>query len=772
MNKTIFLIAWFFLAACSILGSVQDRRGDQAIRDGEWDEAVFAYQEALQEDPFNDELQNKFKMAKGQAAQMYHRRGRDYLQTGKPQLAIVEFKRALKLVPSGADHHAALSEALHYQEARALTDEAETLRLLGREDEAMALYQRAVERDPHLQKALEGITTLTENNQAMRRTSEFTQPITLRFRDAGLKEVFEGLSKAAGINFIFDKDVRNDPVTIFIQDAPFEEALRLILSSNNLFSARVGPTTLLVSPNTRQKQDQYQDQMVRTFYLSSAKAKDMVTLLKSMLDSKRMYANEQLNAVVLRDRPEKLQLAEKILLANDRRESEVVLDVEVLEVTRTKKQDYGVDFAKSARVGIIPQPGGTLTDTLLQTFSKSQLTDVGGANYLFQLPTEVVLDFLKTVTDTKTLASPKIRVVNNQKAEINIGDKEPILLSTTNVLPGNTTSAVPSTSTVTSIEFRDTGVKLAVEPSIRLVNELSLKLKIEFVRLGDKVVLQAAPLIEQFRFGNRTTETTLNMKDGETIVIAGLIQEEDRKTKRTIPWLGDLPGLGPFFTSYDTQRVTTEVVVTITPKIIHAMTPPGPARQAFWSGTEHFYSNKPLFSRSASHALNFRGYPVSTGKGQQKGHTLPRSLTPLNPSRRLEGAVALRVEPSDLAIKVGQEFQVHLTAENFSSFSGGGANLEFDSQILELKTIQEGTFLSDGSTKALLSLEPLSTEGTFKMLFTRQGAPASGNGELALVTFIAKAPGVSQVSFHMSKTGGGDNDTPTQLQGRAMVRVR
>ncbi len=770
MLNIFLLLTCFLWVSCSLLGSVQVQRGDQHTKEGEWEEAVIAYQEALQEDPFNEKIQGKLEMARSQAAKMYHRRGRKFLNEGKPSLAMSEFKRALKVEPSEEAHHAALNEALNYQEARDLTEEAETLRLLGREEEAMALYQRAVEHDPHFMPALEGIAILSEQSQSALRMSELTQPVTLRFRDAGLKEVFEGLSKAAGINFIFDKDVRNDPVTIFIQDTPFQEALKLILSSNNLFSAQVGPATLLVSPNTRQKQDQYQDQMVRTFYLSTAKAKDMVTLLKSMLDSKRMYANEKLNAVVLRDRPDKLQLAEKIILANDRRESEVILDVEVLEVTRTNRQDYGVDYAKSAKVGIVPQPGGTLTSTLLQTFSRSQLTDIGGDNYLFQLPTEVVLDFLKTVTDTKTLASPKLRVVNNEKAEINIGDKEPILLSTTNVLPGTTTSAVPSTSTVTSIEFRDTGVKLSVEPSIRLVNELSLKLKIEFVRLGDKVVLQAAPLIEQFRFGNRTTETTLNMKDGETVVIAGLIQEEDRKTKRTIPWLGDLPGLGSLLTSYDTQRVTTEVVVTITPKIIHAMTPPGPARQAFWSGTEHFYSNKPLFTRAASHALHFKGYPVGTRHRKAKASILPRSLAPANRDQQGEGHVQLRVEPSDLAIKVGQEFQVQLTAENFPSSVQQGATLEFDSHILELKEVHMGKRMSDGSSSPV-EVETLGREGTVQLFLKKQGEAVSGTGALAQVTFLAKEPGVSHVSFHLSETEDGEPPV-SRMRGQAIVRVR
>jgi len=295
-------------------------------------------------------------------------------------------------------------------------------------------------------------------------------------------------------------------------------------------------------------------------------------LLKSMLDSKRMQANEQLNTIVIRDQPEKLEMAEKIILANDRLESEVLFDVEVLEVNRTVNQTYGLTYPKSVAAAMVP-PGftGLINGDIGQQFTLSHLTSLGQGNYLFKLPTNVQLDFFKQITDAKTLASPKIRVVNNKKAEINIGDKQPILLSTTNVLPGQAaTGAVPTTSTVTSIEFRDTGVKLTVEPSIHLGNELSLKMKIEVVSLGERVTLQLNPPITQFKFGNRSAETMLNVRDGETIVLGGLIQEQDQKTRITIPWIGDLPFIGNLLSSFQTQRVTTEVILTITPHIIPA----------------------------------------------------------------------------------------------------------------------------------------------------------------------------------------------------------
>src|SRR6476660_3123552 len=218
-------------------------------------------------------------------------------------------------------------------------------------------------------------------------------------------------------------------------------------------------------------------------------------------------------------------MAEKIILANDRLDSEVLFEVEVLEVDRTVEPTPGPAYRKPGAAALVP-PGfaGTIVGDVAQQSTLQQLSSLGKGNYLFKLPNNVQLDFFKRITDAKTLAAPKVRVVNNKTAEINIGDKQPILLSTTNVLPGQSaTGAVPTTSTVTSIEFRDTGVKLTVEPSIHLGNELSLKMKIEVIRLGDLVTLQASPPITQFTFGNRSAETMHNIKDGETIVLGGLI---------------------------------------------------------------------------------------------------------------------------------------------------------------------------------------------------------------------------------------------------------
>ena len=587
-----------FLAGCAYFTSPDVKRGDQQLAAGNWEEASLAYKEALKDDPFDPTLQNKYLMARERAAASYEERGRAYLKEHQPDLAMEQFKRALTIEPSSLEHQSGLLEALRLKDARGQNREADRLAQLGRTDEAMEAYAKAAELDPSFKEPLESISKLTEEQQALNRDDRRKQPVTLRFRNAGLKEVLEGIGKAGGINLIFDKDIRNDPVTISIQDTPFEDALNLILNSNSLFTRTVAPGVMIVSPNTKQKQEQYQDLMIRTFYLSNAKAKDMVVLLKTMLDPKRMQANEQLNTIVIRDQPEKLEMAEKIILANDRLDSEVLFDVEILEVDRTTNQTYGLTYPKSVAAAIVP-PGftGTIAGDLAQQFTFSQLTSLGKDSYLFKLPTNIQLDFFKQITDAKTLAAPKVRVVNNKKAEVNIGNKQPILLSTTNVLPGQAaTGAVPTTSTVTSIEFRDTGVKLTVEPSIHLGNELSLKMKIEVISLGQQVTLQLNPPITQFTFGNRSAETMLNVRDGETIVLGGLLQEQDQKIRTTIPWIGDLPFIGNLLSSFQTQRVTTEVILTITPHIIQGMTPPGLSKQVFWSGTDSTYATSPLYT--------------------------------------------------------------------------------------------------------------------------------------------------------------------------------
>lgn len=756
------------LSACS---SSSVRKGDRFAADGQWDQAVGAYREALKKDPFDTGIQTRLDDARSHAGAVHYAEGRHALEEHRLIDALREFKQALGLDPSKQEHHEGMAEALRLKEARDQMETAGKLVSLGRPDEALAAYERAVELDPTLAQALDAITQITKQQRADRSLGSSTQPITLRFQNAKLKEVFEILARTAGVNVIFDKEVRDDPITIFVKDLPFDEALSLILSTNNLLTQRISSDTLLVMPNTKQKQAQYQDLLLRTFYLANAKAKDAVNLVRTMLDSKKIYVDEKINAIVVRDEPVKLQLAERMLFAIDRREPEVELDLEVLEVNRTKSLKYGLNFAKQAGAGLITAGGTGGISTSPTQFTFRQLTSIGPASYLFTLPASVLIDFFKQDSDAKTLASPKLRVLNNKSASINIGDKQPILLSTTNVLPGQAaTGAVPTTSTVTSIEFKDTGVKLTVEPSINLMDEVTLKLKVEVTRLGDQVTLQASPEIKQFKFGTRSAETTLSLKDDETVVLAGLIQEEERKTRVTVPLLGDIPLLGNLFTSTTQDRVETEVVLTLTPRVVRTMAAPPMATQAMWSGTENAYATTQLYPPRAMKVSHERS-PSSTSHAkpssdEKEGASGAVPQPAAGAATALAEQVAkvpslLTFRPADLSAAAGQEFRLDLMAARGDAVAEATATLSYDPALVEFRRVGPGA----------AAISARATDGQVLLTIRRPGRAEIGETVLAMLFFQAKAKGEARVTLQANAGGAATAAGPVVTE-QAVVHVR
>ena len=716
-------IGVFLLQACAGL-SPEARYAEELLEKQMFDGAVAAYREAIKNDPFNAELQTKLEEAKTQAAGYHYGRGRTFLKSKQLPEALQEFQIALGLDPTKSAHHVALGDAVRLKNARTSLHDAEKLRRFGRLDEAMAAYERAIELDPSLVAAVEGLTSLVQDQQTRKKLGDSAEPVTLRFQSTRLKQVFEILARAANINILFEKDVRDDLVTIFTKDTPFDEALNLILTTNRLFAKRVSEDTLLVIPDTKQKRQQYQDLKIRTFYLTNAKAKDMSNLLRTILETKRIYVNEPLNTVVVRAEPEKIMLAEQIILANDRRDAEVVFDVEILEVNKNKRKRLGASFAKQIGAGFFPLVDGAASGTFgsASSFTMRQLRNLGSNSYLFTFPSSILLDFFKTESDAKTLANPQLRVLNNQKASINIGDKQPILLSTTNVNPG-TDNALSSTSTVTSIEFKDTGIKLDVKPTIHLTDEITIELKIEVTRLGDLVRLQSDPIIEQFRFGTRTAETTLNLKDGETVVLAGLIQEEDRKTRESVPGIDDIPIIEDLFFNQK-DKITTEVILAITPRLVRSLTTPSIVKQTLWSGTAERFATQPLFSKPE---------PVS----------IPPVLQSQPATTAVMASARMFVVPSSVSAQVGETVRMNIMAEDLPVLETTQLTMTYNSDILEFIQALPGDDrqADEKGRKIAASANPQS--GHIVIRLEEKGELPIENGLLARVEFKVKASGSS-----------------------------
>ena len=750
-----FLIAAVLLAGCFSYYVPDTTLADRLMQEGNWEAAMAAYQEALKDDPYNPAIQAKLNAAKGRVAAAYQERGRAALKERNLTHAIEAFKQALSLEPSNLEHQSALAQALRYKEAQDRLIVGQKMLKGGRLEDAAEAFERALELDPDLKAAQDGLVQLAEKQKSVSLPlSGSKQPITLKFQSARTKEVFEVLARAVGINVLFEKDMKDDPITIFVKDASFEEALNLMLTTQSLFIRRLTADTILVIPKTKAKLDQYQDLLIRTFYLSTAKAKDMVNLLRTMLETKRIFVNEDLNAIVMRDSADKVKLAERIILANDRKQSEVVFEIEVLEVDKTLSDKFGVNIAKQAGAGVFPPGTGTFpTSITTNPFTYQQLTSLNPTSYLFTLPTSVLLDFLRSEATTKTLANPRVRVVNNKQAKINIGDKVPILLSTTSVIPG-TTTGIPTQSTVTSIEFKDTGIKLTVEPIIHLNQDVTLKLQLEVTRLGDLVTLQSNPLIQQFKFGTRTAETSLSLKDGESVVLAGLIQPEERTTIQKVRGLGDIPVLGEIFKSTSRDVVTTDVILTIAPHIVRALELPSLDDQAFWSGTEEAYGLKQLFP-DAGAGKSISGVaavsPASATPGAQspapEAPAPPRSQIPRQPPLGV-----LSILPPDRTASVGEEIRLDVLITNIEDLAEGTLTISYDPKVLEFRQAFEGEFLQrEGTATVVTAANPATGTVAVRLMRAEGSKGVSGAGVLATLAFVAKESGTSPVAIQTSR---------------------
>src|SRR6185503_17460448 len=407
-----------FLVGCTTMRTEVEQAEQLGAR-GDWDGAVTVYRQLMKQEPTDGELRLRYDAARTQAADAHFVAGQRALQDRQIDDAILEYKLAMGYNPGSREYHTALTDALRLKEAKEHIQSANKLRQAGRIEEALAAYEQAVTIDPNLTEGLEAIAKLTVQAHANRGFGGSNQPITLRFQNVKLKEVFEILTKTSGLSVMFDKEVKDDPITMFIKDMPADDALNLILNTNGLMAQKIGSDTLLIIPNTKQKLAQYQDLQIRTFYLSNAKAKEAVNLIRTLFESKRVYVDEKINAIVMREEPAKIQLAERVLQTIDRKDPEVQLDVEVLEVDRTKSLKYGVNFAKNAAAGIFPDASKGSFSTAATLFTFEQLTALGPGSYLFSIPGSILLDFFKNDTDAKTLASPKLRVLNNKQASIN-----------------------------------------------------------------------------------------------------------------------------------------------------------------------------------------------------------------------------------------------------------------------------------------------------------------------------------------------------------------
>jgi len=427
--------------------------------------------------------------------------------------------------------------------------------------------------------------------------ANYRRSVTLEFRDAPLKVVFDALARQSELNFVFDKDVRLDQKTsVFARATPIVDALDMLLVSNQLARKVLNGNSLLIYPNQPAKQRDYQDMVVRAFFLANADAKQTMALIKTMARIKDVHVDEKLNMVVVRDTPEAVRIAEKLVRLSDRPEPEVMLEVEILEVKRSKLTELGVQWPTSLGVlskiesttPVKDQLGNQIGETITYTdtpLTLSLLKNINSGRILMNTTPGVVAN--KTNGDVNLLANPRIRVKNREKAKVHVGDKVPVI--TSNVTSTGVTSE--------SVSFLDVGLKLDVEPQVYLEGEVGIKVGLEVSNIVQQIKTATGTLT--YQLGSRNATTTLRLKDGETQVLAGLISDEDRASASKVPGLGDIPLLGRLFSSNRDEKNKSEIVLLITPRILRNIERPELADAEFFAGTEATVTGQPIRLRPA-----------------------------------------------------------------------------------------------------------------------------------------------------------------------------
>lgn len=445
-------------------------------------------------------------------------------------------------------------------------------------EQAKALLGKSDEEDQQAAELLRSVLVEAPNNEhatilykaiidradakrieSIRKKLAYKTLISLEFRDTELKIIIEALAKGTGVNFVLDNDVKSNlKASLFIRDVSLEDALDMLVQSNQLKKKVLSENSVIIYPDTALKVRQYQDLVIRSFFLEYADPATVSKLLTSMLGIRDIQTDERLPMIMIKDVPEVMIMAEKLIQSQDIPEPEVMLEMEILEVRRNANTETGVTW---------PTQLSVLSSSDFLTLAA--LKGVGSDNIGVSPNPSLHLDGQDG--NVNLLANPRIRVKNRGQAKIHIGDRVPVI-----------TSNVSSNGVISdNVQYIDTGLKLDVEPEISMSGDVTIKLNLDVSSIVGKPAAGVAPQI-----GTRSTSTQLRLKDGETQILAGLISDEDRQTVTKIPGLGDLPILGRLFSTHNNDKIKTELVLSITPHIIRERQSPDAALSEYWMGTE------------------------------------------------------------------------------------------------------------------------------------------------------------------------------------------
>jgi general secretion pathway protein D len=530
------------LSGCA--GSAALRQGRDAERREDFDRAVVEYTRALRLRPDDTNARLGLERARLRAATEHFQRGRRFAAAARYDQALVEYELASELNPTDGD----IDEAL-----RATRSQLRAKVAIAREGKT------------NLQSVIERARDLPPPGLDL--PQDVKMPDALTFREASSRMVFQSIAKLASISIGFDPTFREAPVSVDLRNASLEDALNSVADISRTFFRVTGPRTVLVIPDTPAKRREYEEEVVRVFYLSNADLKETMDLMRMVLDARRISPTTATNALTIKDTPERIAAAGRLLTAIDKARPEVIIDVELLEVDRRRLHEYGLQLASpsatgptgingSVSISPTPDPARSDNEATLRSLSRLTQSDVLLAN----LPS-LYYRLLKTDTNTRTLANPQLRTSEGMPAQARFGDRVPV--PTTTFAP-IATGGVPQ-QPITSYQYENIGVNIDITPRTHHDDEVTLALRVAVQSIS------GAGFAGLPTFANREINTTIRLRDGETNMLAGLIRDDERKILNGVPGLSDIPLVGRMFAQSRTETTQTDIILTLTPHIVRVL---------------------------------------------------------------------------------------------------------------------------------------------------------------------------------------------------------
>ena len=534
--RALPLVLCLFAAGCATGAAM--RTGQEAERRQDYDRAVVEYTNVLRARPNDVNARVALDRAKLRASSDHFQNGRRLYALGKYDQALVEYEVASELNPSNQDIDKELRETRNKLRAKvAVAHEGKT--------DLQTLIDRTRNLPPPGLDLPTGVR----------------MPATLIFRDARSRDVFTAIARFADISLIFDPAFRDEPVTVDLRSTTLDDALNTVAGATRTFFRVTAPRTIAIIPDTPAKRREYEEEIVRTFYLSNADLKETMDLLRLVIDARRVAPITATNAITIKDTPERVAAAARVISAIDKARPEVVIDVELLEVDRSKLQEYGLQFASPPGSPTSPGISGSAGLDQTNPLSLRALRNLTQSDVLLANLPSLYYRLLKTDTNTRTLANPQLRTSEGMPATARFGERVPIPVTTFAPIATGGTPQQP----ITSFNYENIGVNIDITPRTHHDDDVTLALKIEVSSISG-TGYGGLPT-----FGNRQIQTTIRLRDGETNMLAGLIRDDERNVLEGIPGLSDIPIVGRLFAHNQKQNDQTDIILTLTPHIIRVL---------------------------------------------------------------------------------------------------------------------------------------------------------------------------------------------------------